>query len=57
MLEGVTLAQVVKLVVQVLVDLAVVAVLDEEAAEDTETTHPKNLAKKQKISSQHPAMW
>lgn len=44
MLEGVTLAQVVELVVEVLVDLAVVAVLDEEAAEDAEAAHPENLA-------------
>lgn len=43
-LEGVTLAQVVELVVQVLVDLAVGAVLDEETAEDTEAAHPKDLA-------------
>ncbi len=43
-LKGVTLAQVVELVVQVLVDLAVVAVLDEKAAENTETAHPEDLA-------------
>jgi hypothetical protein len=43
-LEGVTLAQVVELVVEVLVDLAVVAVLDEEAAEDAEAAHPEDLA-------------
>ena len=43
-LEGVTLAQVVKLVVQVLVDLASSAVLDEQAAEDTQTAHPHHLA-------------
>ena len=43
-LEGVTLAQVVKFVVQVLVDLAAGTVLDEEAAENTETAHPDNLA-------------
>lgn len=43
-LEGVTLAEVVELVVEVLVDLAVVAVLDEEAAEDTEAAHPEDLA-------------
>lgn len=42
-LEGVTLAQVVELVVQVLIDLAAGTVLDEEAAEDSETAHPKNL--------------
>jgi hypothetical protein len=43
-LEGVTLAQVVELVVKVLVDLAGGAVLDQQTTEDTETTHPHNLA-------------
>lgn len=43
-LEGVTLAQVVELVVQVLVNLAVVAVLDQETAEDAEAAHPEDLA-------------
>ena len=43
-LEGVTLAEVVQLVVQVLVDLAGGTVLDEKTAEDTETAHPQNLA-------------
>ena len=42
-LEGVTLAQVVELVVKVLVDLAGSTVLDEQTAEDTQTTHPQNL--------------
>jgi hypothetical protein len=42
-LEGVTLAAVVQLVVQVLVDLAAGTVLDEETAEDTETAHPEDL--------------
>jgi hypothetical protein len=42
-LEGVTLAAVVELVVQVLVDLSAGTVLDEETAEDTETAHPENL--------------
>jgi len=42
-LEGVTLAGVVQLVVQVLVDLAAGAVLDEEAAEDSEAAHPEDL--------------
>lgn len=42
-LERVTLAQVVQLVVQVLVDLAAGAVLDEEAAEDSQATHPEHL--------------
>lgn len=43
-LEGVTLAQVVELVVEVLVDLAGSAVLDQQTTEDTETAHPHNLA-------------
>lgn len=43
-LEGVTLAQVVQLVVKVLVDLARGSVLDEEAAENTHAAHPEDLA-------------
>lgn len=43
-LEGVTLGEVVKLVVEVLVDLSGSAVLDEKTAEDTETAHPEDLA-------------
>lgn len=42
--EGVTLAQLVQLVVQVLVNLAGGAVLDEETAENALATHPKDLA-------------
>jgi hypothetical protein len=43
-LEGVTLAQVVKLVVKVLVNLAAGTILHEEAAENAESAHPNNLA-------------
>jgi len=43
-LEGVTLAQVVQLVVEVLIDLAAGTVLDEETAEDTLAAHPEHLA-------------
>jgi hypothetical protein len=43
-LEGVTLAQVVELVVQVLVDLTAGTILDEKTAENTETAHPDDLA-------------
>jgi hypothetical protein len=43
-LEGVTLREVVQLVVEVLVDLAGGTVLDEKTAEDTKTAHPENLA-------------
>jgi hypothetical protein len=42
-LEGVTLGEVVELVVEVLVDLAAGAVLDEQTAEDPLTAHPQNL--------------
>ena len=43
-LEGVTLAQVVELVVEVLVDLAGGTVLDEQTTEDTLAAHPDDLA-------------
>lgn len=44
-LEGVTLAQVIELMVQVLVDLARGAVFDQETAKDSETAHPEHLAR------------
>lgn len=44
MLEGVTLAQVVEFVIEVLVDLAAGTVLDQETAENTEAAHPDDLA-------------
>lgn len=44
-LEGVTLGSVVQLVVKVLVDLAGGTVLDQQAAENSLTAHPKNLPK------------
>lgn len=47
-LEGVTLAQVVELVVQVLVDLAGGTVADEETTENTHAAHPEDLAVKRK---------
>ena len=50
-LEGVTLAQVVELVVQVLVDLAAGAVLNEKAAEDSEAAHPQNLRRHTGVGS------
>lgn len=53
-LEGVTLAGVVELVVQVLVDLAAGAVLDQQTAEDTETAHPKDLLGHTSIGSTLP---
>lgn len=53
-LEGVTLGGVVQLVVEVLVDLARGTVLDQQAAEDPLTTHPKNLPKFRHVSSGFP---
>lgn len=53
-LEGVTLAQVVELVVQVLVDLAAGTILDEKTAENTETAHPDDLARHTSIRSTLP---
>lgn len=44
-LEGVTLAQVVELVVKVLVDLAGGAVADEKTTENTHAAHPEDLAR------------
>ena len=43
-IEGVTLAQVVELVVKMFVDLAGGAVLDEQTTEDTQAAHPHDLA-------------
>jgi hypothetical protein len=43
-LEGVTLGEVVELVVKVLINLAAGTILDEKATEDTESTHPNDLA-------------
>jgi hypothetical protein len=43
-LEGVTLGQVVELVVEVLVDLAAGPVLDQQTAEDSQAAHPEDLA-------------
>ena len=43
-LEGVTLAQVVELVVEVLVDLARGTVADEQATENTHAAHPEDVA-------------
>jgi hypothetical protein len=51
MLEGVTLGEVVELVIKVLVDLAGGTVLNEETAKDPEAAHPEDLA----ISDQQPS--
>jgi hypothetical protein len=53
-LEGVTLAEVVQLVVEVLVDLAGSAVLDKKTAEDAETAHPEDLAVCHHVSTRFP---
>ena len=45
-LEGITLAQVVELVVKVLVDFPSGAVADKQTAEDTHAAHPEDLAVK-----------
>lgn len=50
-LEGVTLAGVVQLVVEVLVDLSAGTVLDKETAEDSQTAHPEDLAGHTSIGS------
>lgn len=42
-LEGVTLGEVVELVIEVLVDLAAGTVLDKQTAEDPLAAHPQNL--------------
>ena len=52
-LEGVTLGEVVELVVKVLVNLSGGTVLDEETAEHTEAAHPEDLA----IPNQQLAQW
>jgi len=49
-LEGVTLGEVVELVVEVLVNLSGGTVLDKKTAEDTETAHPEDLAVNNRIS-------
>ena len=43
-LECVTLAQLIELVVQVLIDLVSSSVLDKKTSEDSEASHPENLA-------------
>jgi len=53
-LEGVTLGEMIELVVEVLVDLAGGTVLDEKTAEDTEAAHPEDLAWHTSIRSTLP---
>lgn len=50
-LEGVTLGQMVELMVEVLVDLAGGTVLDEETTEDSEAAHPEDLAVDTRVST------
>ena len=52
-LEGVTLAQVVELVVEVLVDLAGGTVADEQATENTHAAHPEESAVERRYPSAH----
>ena len=52
-LEGVTLAQVVELVVEVLVDLARGTVADEQTTENTHAAHPEESAVQRKYPSAH----
>lgn len=53
-LESITLAGVVQLVVKVLVNLAAGAVLDKKTAEDPETAHPEYLLRHTSIGSTLP---
>lgn len=50
-LEGVTLAQLVELVIEMLVNLASSTVLDEKTSEHAEASHPEDLAAIQRIST------
>lgn len=50
-LKGVTLAQVVQLVVQVFVDLSRGTVFDQETAQDSHAAHPENLGGHTSIGS------
>ena len=53
-LKGISLAEMVQFVVEVLVDLARGTVLDEEAAQDAETAHPEDLAGKESKTHNQP---
>ena len=44
MLEGVTLAKMVQFVIEMLVDFSRSAIFHEQTAEDSEPTHPQDLA-------------
>jgi len=48
-LEGVTLAQLIQLMVKVFVNLASSTVLDKKTAENPQTSHPKNLTRHSRI--------
>lgn len=49
MFKGVTLAEMVELMVQMLVDLAAGTVFDEETTENSKAAHPNNLAVVERI--------
>ena len=55
-LEGVTLAQVVELVVKVLVNLAGGTVLHQQATQDTQTAHPHDGPIHEPVSTSSPTM-
>lgn len=50
MLEGVTLAEMVELMVKVFVDLASGTIFDKKTSENSETAHPHDLAVSNGIS-------
>ena len=50
-LKCVTLAQMIELVVEMLIDLAASAVLDKKASKDSKTAHPEDLSRHTSISS------
>lgn len=54
-LERVTLAEVVELVVEVLVNLSAGTVLDKQPAEDSQATHPQDLAVRGKLCQHGPS--
>ena len=51
MLECITLAKMIQLVVQMLIDLAGSTVLDQKTTEDSQTTHPHNLTVEEQKSA------
>ena len=56
-LESITLAQMVELVVKVLVDLTTGTVLDQKATKDSKAAHPNYLAIKTSEPHLRPRVW